>query len=124
MPRRLSELHRQLLLAWNGLDLEVVRFFAAPPARIGITPLPKAQALIPSAHPSWIAVASDPAGFLYTEDERGSVWSVDHDGGAEKRLASSLDEFIGGYIFGERSAEFGGESWHSDLVTHGVLPVT
>jgi hypothetical protein len=123
LPRQLSELHRRLLLTWNGLNLDVVRFFAAPPARSGVRLLPESQSLIPaSAHPSWIAVASDPDGFLYAEDESGAVWSIDHDGGEETRLAFSLDEFIGSYIFGERAAEFAGESWRNDLVTHGLLP--
>jgi SMI1/KNR4 family protein SUKH-1 len=120
--RPLSEQHRQLLLMWDGLNLDVVRFFSASASRSGITSLLDAQALIPSAHPSWIAVASDPAGFLYAEDENGSVWSIDHDGGGQTRVAACLDEFIGGYVFGERAAEFGGESWRDDLVTHGLLP--
>jgi hypothetical protein len=122
LPRQLSDFHRQLLLMWNGLDLDVVRFHGVPPARSGIRSLLDAQVLVPSTHPSWIAVASDPAGFLYAEDEHGWIWSLDHDGGAETRLVASLDEFIGGYIFGRRAAEFGGEAWLADLVTYGVIP--
>jgi len=123
LPRRLSESHRQLLLTWNGLNLDVVRLLGAPPVCDGIDPLPQWQTLIPSTHPSWIAIGTDPAGFLYAQDERGKIWSIDHDGGTEKRLSSSLDEFLGDYVFGKRAAEFGGESWRDDLVTHGILSV-
>lgn len=122
LPRKLSESHRRLLLTWNGLNLEVVRLLGAPPVWEGVDPIPKWQKLIPPRHSLWIAIGTDPAGFLYAEDEDGSVWSIDHDGGAETRLAFSLDEFIGVYIFGTRAAEFGGDSWRDDLVTYGVLP--
>ena len=122
LPRRLSRFHRQLLLTWDGLDLDVVRFFGVSPVRDGGASLLDAQSLVPVGHPSWIAFASDPAGFLYAEDEHGVIWSIDHDGGEAARAASSLDEFICSYIFGTRAAEFGGDSWHDDLVTYGVLP--
>ncbi|MEI2724044.1 MAG: SMI1/KNR4 family protein [Verrucomicrobiota bacterium] len=122
LPRRLSEFHRQLLLTWNGLDLDVVRFFGASPVRDDGTSLLDAQSLVPAGHPDWVALASDPAGFLYVEDEHGVIWSIDHDGGEVARAASSLDEFICSYIFGTRAAEFGGDSWRDDLVTYGVLP--
>jgi hypothetical protein len=124
LPRKLSEFHRRFLLAWNGLDLDVVRFFAAPPAYGCIATLTEGQALLPRARSNWIAVASDPAGFLYAEDEQGAIWSIDHDGGSERRVASSLDDFISSYIFGDRSVEFGGEPWRLDLETHGILPAT
>lgn len=124
LPRKLSVSHRQLLLTWNGLDLDVVRFFAAPPAVDGITSIPDAQVLVPSKHPRWIAVASDPAGFLYAEDEQGAVWSIDHDGGSEAQVASCLDEFIAEYVFGSRADEFGGASWRNELVACGILSIT
>lgn len=123
LPRELSESHRRLLLTWNGLDLDVVRFFAAPPASEGITPLPDAQTLIPSKHLRWIAVASDRAGFVYAEDEHGSISSIDHDGGSETQVAPCLDEFITRYVFGDRAYEFGGTSWRDELASCGVLPI-
>ncbi len=122
LPRKLSLFHRQFLLSWDGLDLEVIRFFGASKAAGGITLLSKAQLLLPPGHSGWIAFASDPSGFLYAEEEQGAVWSIDHDGGSVVKVAPSLDEFITNYLFGLDAAKFGGESWYDDLVTHGILP--
>lgn len=85
LPRKLSESHRRLLLTWNGLNLEVVRLLGAPPVREGVDPIPKWQRVIPPRHSLWIAIGTDPAGFLYAEDEDGSVWSIDHDGGEPRQ---------------------------------------
>jgi hypothetical protein len=124
LPRKLSLFHRQFLLSWDGLDLEVIRFFGVAQQAAGIMSLSRAQSLLPPGHPGWIAVASDPAGFLYAEDEQGAIWSIDHDSEGVIKVAPSLDQFIATYLFGQDAAKFGGDSWHDDLVTHGILPAS
>jgi hypothetical protein len=123
LPRQLSVFHRELLLNWNGLDLDVVRFFGSGDPH-GVATLLDSQSIIHQMHAHWIVIGSDSAGFLYAEDDCGAIWSIDHDGGATQCVANSLDEFISDYIFGKRAADFGGESWYDDLVAYGVVSRT
>ena len=94
------------LLAWrNGLDLEVVRLHGVGDAVSRVTRWDS----------SAVEFASDPAGFVYLAREDGAIVSVDHDGGEQRVVAKSVDDFLRGYIFGPRAAQFGGDDWDREV---------
>jgi hypothetical protein len=94
------------LLTWhNGLDLDVVRIHGVGDVNRPIRPTSSGE----------IAFASDPAGFTYGLRGDGTVTSVDHDGGEEKVVAHGVDDFLRGYVFGPRAAEFSGEDWAREV---------
>jgi hypothetical protein len=94
-----------LLRAFNGANLDVVRFHSA-------------QRLEMTGH--GLRFADDPAGFAYYVTGAGSVICEDTDGGEIKKLAFSVSDFIHSYLFGSRAAEFAGEEWHQQLVRAGI----
>lgn len=118
--RVFSGAHRRLLNRWNGLDLEVIRVFGCAPDDGEIVDLASAQIRV-DAVAGAVTFASDPAGFAYIEDTKGSIYSVDSDGGAIQCLASDLDAFFGRVVFGPEAATFGGDHWQEELEAAGLL---
>jgi hypothetical protein len=50
------------------------------------------------------------------------VIQIDYEAWTEKKqLASDLDSFFTGYVFGPEAAEFGGEDWVEELRRCGLL---
>jgi hypothetical protein len=119
LPRQLSAQHRELLQAWNGLDLDVVRIHGVPPVERGIRDVLKLQQFVPEGAGN-IAFGSDPSGFVYFEGADGTVWSWDHDGGAVTQLASCVDVFIDEVVFGGRGDSFAGKEWLDQLRVLGL----
>jgi hypothetical protein len=119
LQRTLSAQHRDLLLTWNGLDLDVIRIFGVPPLTQGIKNLLEWQELVPEGKGN-IAFGGDASGFLYFESLDGSVLSWDHDGGEIKVMASCINEFIDEVVFGSRGDSFMGEEWLSRLRALGL----
>lgn len=100
------------VLAWrNGLDLDVVRLHG-----VGRQELVLQRTGFPG-WPDTVVFASDPAGFQYFLDPAGKVLCYDHDGGDIGQVAESVDDFIRGYVFGPRAAEFAGEKWALEVET-------
>ena len=94
------------LLAWhNGLDLDVVRLHGVGNADRKVSRLDA----------SAVAFASDPAGFIYLVRDDGVILSVDPDGGERKVVAENVDDFLRGYAFGPRAAEFAGDDWEREV---------
>jgi hypothetical protein len=62
-----------------------------------------------------IMFANDPAGFIYRFDATGAVFSEDTDGGSVKSVADDFNDFIFGYVFGSRAADFMGSEWLQEL---------
>jgi hypothetical protein len=56
---------------------------------------------------------------VYYLNGAGEVVEEDTDGGEITTLATSFNDFIQSYLFGNRSAEFMGEEWHQQLVKAG-----
>ncbi len=98
---KIDEGHKELLRAYDGANLDVIRFYAI--GRIINTK-------------QGLKFADDPSGFIFYVNATGEVISEDTDGGNVKKVASSVKEFIHSYLFGERSAEFAGEEWHQELI--------
>lgn len=121
LGRKLSLFHRELLKKWNGLDLDIIRFYGC-----GCNPGPHGslaenQFELPEVFSSGLVIGSDPAGFLYVEDETGQIFMIDSEGGEISYLATSLNEFICSYVFGERGHEFAGEGWLTELEHNNLL---
>jgi hypothetical protein len=114
LPRPLSTGHRELLLTWNGLNLDVLRVFGVPPTAPGILDLLSFQQLVPPGR-GYIAIGNDPSGFLYFEHPSGLVSSFDHDGGTVSAVAVSVHDFIDNFVFGQGADRFLGREWLEEL---------
>ena len=121
LPRSLSPFHKKLLSKWNGIDLEVIRFYG-----VGNSPgihgsLIENQYTISNTIEMGIVVGSDPAGFIYIEDKDYKIHMLDIDGGNCEIVASSLDDLIVNFIFGVRAKEFGGDEWFCELMHNKII---
>jgi len=105
LGERLPSLLVELLQVYDGANLDVIRFH----------PL---RSIVRSHY--GLAFANCPAGFVYHACPDGSVLAEDTDGTKAKQVAGSLSEFVFSYLFGVRSAEFGGVEWHLELVNAGI----
>jgi hypothetical protein len=95
------------LLAWrNGFDLDVLRIHGVVRAGRRIERIDGA-----------IIFASDPAGYLYALQPDGAVISIDREGGYQKRVANGIDDFLRGFVFGKRAAEFAGVDWAREVAS-------
>ena len=115
LSRVFSQQHRNLLKKWNGIDLEVISFYGCNEPEDTLECLRNNQELLPSAISKRIIIGSDPAGFIYIEDESGKFFLLDTDGGEIAEIASSIEDLICNYVFGKRAKEFGGEEWEQEL---------
>lgn len=104
-----------LLRRWNGLDLDVVRFFGVGPCERGLSRLSEEQERAPGAAPSMLVIGADPSGFTFLESAEGAIFQFDHDGGSLAHLADSFDLFVAEVLFGRRAGEFLGEEWLAQL---------
>jgi hypothetical protein len=91
--------------AWNGADLDVIRVYGANKLR-------KDQ--------FGLVFGSDPSGFVYRFNDLGKVTQQDTDGGDIRVVAENFDDFIFGFVFGPRAAEFAGAKWLRDLHDAGI----
>lgn len=120
MIRPLSEQHKELLKKWNGINLDVIQFFGCDTSQSDAE-LKNNQELLPREIKKGIIIASDPSGFLYIEDEEGKIFLLDTDGGQISIIASSLEDLICNYIFGNRAEEFGGKEWKRELEENKII---
>jgi len=125
LPRPLSHVVRRLLARWNGLNLDVVRLYGCGSVVNGIKRLsPHQLRLAPDELRNLdkpMVIGSDPSGFVYVEDTRGPVWSLDTDGGELTRLGDNLDDFLGRVVFGEDAEAFAGGDWVRTLRDAGLI---
>ena len=115
LGRRISSQHRQLLERWNGIGLEVIRFFGCGNTTGEVGRLSDFQVDFDFAIEGAIIIASDAAGFAYLEAKDGPVYSFDTDGGDVKELANNIDDFVDRVIFGLDAAQFAGEDWFAEI---------
>lgn len=112
LSKPLSEGYRRFLRRWNGINLDVIRLYGAGEVSPGIQQLKTMQ--LPAID-HLLAFATDPAGFVYAEDNTERVVSFDHDGGEIAFVARDFDAFIVDFVFGKDSAAFMGDDWQKQL---------
>jgi hypothetical protein len=117
LGRPLSASHRALLARWNGLDLEVLRFYGCG-ACGEVDNLSARQEPRPEGD-GVVVVGSSPAGFVYAEDANG-ILSLDSKTMAVKRVAADLDDFVGRLVFGADASAFAGEEWAAEVRNAGL----
>lgn len=115
LNKEISQQYKNLLKKWNGIDLEVISFYGCNEPENTLECLRNNQELLPSTIPKGIIIGSDPAGFIYIEDESGKIFLLDTDGGEISEIASSIEDLICNYVFGKKAKEFGGEEWEQEL---------
>lgn len=111
-----SNSYRDFLQRWNGLDLDVIRFFGVGKVAQGITKLLESQNIFDSDE-NFVFIASSPAGFIYAENIYGQIYDFDHDGGEISLICNNFDEFVIDYLFGKNSNEFMGDEWRENVLT-------
>ncbi len=121
LKRSLSEQYKNLLNKWNGIDLDVIRLYGCNEPDDTLDCLRNNQELLPPSIKGGIVIGSDPMGFMYIENINGIIYSLDTDGGEILKVASSLEDLICNYLFGNRAQEFGGEEWVEELKVNGII---
>jgi hypothetical protein len=120
LRRPLSRQHKEVLTRWNGINLDVLTLYGC-----GVTPRQIGRLSAYQRLDPWlvegIAFGSDPAGFIYVEEDAGNILCLDHDGGEIERVAANLNDFFGRYVFGEDAHLFGGDEWKEQLRAAGLL---
>jgi hypothetical protein len=111
----LSGSYRSFLQRWNGLNLDVIRFFGVGNVVHGIPRLSEKQQIFDSAG-NFIFIVNDPAGFALAENREGHIYSFDHDGGEIEMVCKNFDTFVIDYLFGKDSNKFMGEEWQGQVV--------
>ncbi len=116
--KKFSNEHIELLKHYNGIDLDVIRFYG-----VGVTikPIKRLARNQDDLDSEYIAIGDDPAGFTYIQDKAGKIYSIDSEAGEIKYLTSSLSELITCYIFGKDASQFGGKDWEDELKDNKIL---
>lgn len=126
LPRKMSARHRDLLMRWNGINLDMVKIYGVGQTDARIKRLSRCQLDISQDFPGWVVFASNPAGFVYAEGPDGVVHTYDTQAfsspsGAEKMVASDIDDFFSRFVFGSDSDEFCAGDWKRRLLEAGVF---
>lgn len=116
----LSQALRNLLVRWNGIDIDVLRIHGVNGDEVPY-PIEPALNFDPKLERNAIVVASDPSGFLYIEHADGKISSYDTDGGRLDVVARDFDDFLCRFVLGADSADFAGDDWERDLRKAGVI---
>ena len=119
--RAFSAVHRQLLSRWNGIGLEVVRFFGCGSNVGEVGRLADFQIDFEFGVEGAIVIGSDASGFAYLEGGDGRIYSFDTDGGTVKELAVDLNDFVDRVLFGPDAADFAGEAWLEEVRENGLV---
>ena len=90
---------------WDGADLDVIRIVKPADLR---------------KDEFGVVFGSDPSGFVYRFNAAGEVLQEDTDGGDLEIVAKDFRDFIFGFVFGARAAEFAGEDWLDELRNAGI----
>jgi len=102
----LTQDHTNLLLEWGGSNLDEIRIN-------GIDNIIEDNGLI--------EFANDYDGNVFKYNQSGNVFAFSTDGGEEKILASSVDEFINEVLLGRLGSDFYGEDWITELEKHKLI---
>jgi len=114
--------YRQLLASWNGIDLDVLRFYGCGQTHPGMGRLFERQIRDRSGSAEGgLVIGSDPAGFVYIQNLDGRILTLDTDGGEIRLSAENLADFLGRLVFGKDAAEFGGPDWEATIRQNGLL---
>ncbi|WP_428001387.1 hypothetical protein [Acidovorax sp.] len=113
LPRAISKMHKQILVAWDGLNLEIIRIYGAGLSVASVKRLIESQRY--AVTEDMIVFADDPAGFIFMEGGDGSVYSLDSKTSNFERIAFNLEEFFADKVFGKDAEEFMGDYWFGRL---------
>ena len=121
LGRRFCEDHALLLKAWNGIALEVVRFFGCGVLARDVGRLLDLQLKAVDIAAGAIVIGSDASGFVYFQLCDGRVFTMDTDGGEIEESASNLDDFVERLVLGPDAALFAGQDWLDQLRTASIV---
>ncbi|MEM1060659.1 MAG: SMI1/KNR4 family protein [Verrucomicrobiota bacterium] len=121
LGRPLLPEHRRLLQRWNGIDLEVVRFYGCGEGTDEVLRLSAARSEMVVGIEGCLEIGSDAAGFVYIQGSNGSVYELDSDSGDYEFVAVGIDDFVGRLVFGSDAAQFAGDEWYLELKKAGMV---
>jgi hypothetical protein len=118
--RKFSIYHKLFLEKWNGIDLEIIRIYccATPVNRLKRISDEQFKELISNG---LMVIGSDPSGFVYLENDKAEIYSLDTDGSEIEFLANNLDIFFADLIFGQNANKFLGDEWKKELINKGII---
>jgi hypothetical protein len=117
---RLCADHVTLLRRWNGITLDVIRFYGCG-SSCTVGRMADLQMVPDELAGEATAVGSDPAGFVYLQSNDGRIFSLDTDGGGVKFLAASIDDLVCRLVFGSDAESFAGIDWLNELRHAGIV---
>jgi hypothetical protein len=120
LGRPLQPDHVAILRRWNGIALEMIRFFGCCSAN-KVGRLSDLQNKLVPAIDAGVLVGSDASGFVYIQLDDGRVMCYDADGSVATEIATSLDDFIERVVFGRDAASFAGAEWLEELRRSGIV---
>lgn len=118
LPFKLSDQYKEFLKFWNGANLDIVRIFGVGQTENFIPSLLDCQS--DYNNKGLIIIASDPAGFVYGQNIKGGIFSIDSEGEETSKVADSFNNFVCDYLFGPNASAFGGHSWAEELMNAGI----
>lgn len=119
LGKKISKQHRTLLEKWDGINLEVLRFYGCTKDK-ETRQISECQFDLDELD-NPIFFASEPAGYIYVYDKEEKIYLIDTDGWEITKIATSLEDFICNYVFGKRAAEFAGDEWFDEVKAAGLL---
>lgn len=111
--------HKNFLKYWNGANLDIIRLFGCGQTEDAIPNISSNQ--FGMEKKDFRIIASDPAGFIYVQDNMEKIFSFDTDGGIFAEVGKNFEDFICNYLFGLRAKEFAGEQWFNELKEAGII---
>lgn len=118
--REFSIHHRIFLEKWNGVDLDVIRIYCCGQSSNRLHRIAGSQ-FEEISEKGFLAIGSDPAGFVYLENERAEIYSFDTDGGDIAFQAVNLSAFFTDLVFGQNADQFSGADWKEELRARNLL---
>ena len=118
--KKFSIYHKSFLEKWNGIDLDVIRVYCCGNSSDRLNRIADEQ-FEELTSKGFTAIGSDPAGFIYLENEKAEIHSFDTDGGEIEFQAKNLDFFFTDLVFGQNADKFLGEDWKEVLRSHNLL---
>ena len=118
LQKNISSEYKIFLQNYNGLNLDVIRFYGVGKTDNYIKSLSNSRGDLGI---NGIAIGDDPAGFFYIQNLSGHIYSCDSKSGDVKCLSNSFSNFVSDVIFGKDADKFAGSEWKSELYDAGIF---